>query len=197
MAMKNITKDFIIQKTFEIISQEGFLSITVRQIAREAGVNVSAINYHFGSKDALLQEAILVFLEKTREVFSVLDDQNLEPKERLHVLLSHFAEHIVHYPGFLKTIVGTILRGGEPPAVAVMTITGLKQKLFDLLKTWWDKPDDEINSALVQMFSAILFPTIMGEKVKDLYNVPYSDPAFRRQYIEQLLDRFGVGRHDY
>lgn len=42
----------------EIFSQRGFQGATVREICRRAEANGAAVNYHFGSKDGLLAEAL-------------------------------------------------------------------------------------------------------------------------------------------
>ncbi|NMD43626.1 MAG: helix-turn-helix transcriptional regulator, partial [Firmicutes bacterium] len=39
----------------EIIGREGNLNVTIREIAERAAVNIAAINYHFSSKENLIE----------------------------------------------------------------------------------------------------------------------------------------------
>ena len=52
------TKTKIIESAEELFAIDGFHHTTLRAITTRAGVNLAAVNYHFGSKEALL-EAIL------------------------------------------------------------------------------------------------------------------------------------------
>lgn len=48
----------IILATIACIERYGFTGATVRRITQAAGVNIAAINYYFGSKEALLESAL-------------------------------------------------------------------------------------------------------------------------------------------
>ena len=39
--------------------EHGFEATSLRMITQQAEVNLAAVNYHFGSKDALLQQAVI------------------------------------------------------------------------------------------------------------------------------------------
>ncbi len=70
----------------EVFSQRGFQGATVREICRRAEANGAAVNYHFGSKDGLLAEALnfspLAELQKA--------NANEPPEVRLRLFIRDF-----------------------------------------------------------------------------------------------------------
>ncbi|MCP3892505.1 MAG: TetR/AcrR family transcriptional regulator [Desulfobulbaceae bacterium] len=56
-AKKN-TKEHLIDSAGELFAQDGFEGVSTRMIAEKAGVKVSAIHYHFGSKEKLYTESL-------------------------------------------------------------------------------------------------------------------------------------------
>jgi len=52
---KKDTKQIILDAAEELFSRHGFYGTSMRNITGTAGVNLSAVNYHFGSKEALLE----------------------------------------------------------------------------------------------------------------------------------------------
>ncbi len=52
------TKNKILNSAEQLVAELGFGNVSVRQICQRAETNISAINYHFGNKQRLLQEMI-------------------------------------------------------------------------------------------------------------------------------------------
>ena len=52
------TRERLIECTRELLAEHGESSVSLRAITDAAGTNVAAVSYHFGSKDALVGEAI-------------------------------------------------------------------------------------------------------------------------------------------
>ena len=49
------TKDRILDAAEELFARRGFAATSMRRLTREAEVNLAAVHYHFGSKEALIQ----------------------------------------------------------------------------------------------------------------------------------------------
>ena len=50
------TKDRILLAAEELFAAQGFATTSLRQVTSRADVNIAAVNYHFGSKDNLVNE---------------------------------------------------------------------------------------------------------------------------------------------
>ena len=49
------TRTRILDAAEELFMQHGFEATSMRQLTAKAGANLAAVNYHFGSKDALIE----------------------------------------------------------------------------------------------------------------------------------------------
>lgn len=91
------TKAAVFCAAERLFALHGFQNVSVRDITAEAGVNLASVNYHFGSKDALLFE---IFRRRAAEM-------NRERARRLHEVND---EHSGHPP--VREILRALI---EPP----------------------------------------------------------------------------------
>lgn len=67
--MENEPKQRIIEAATELFAQKGYAAVGVREIAREADVNISMISYYFGGKVGLLKSIIERFFLAFKDTF--------------------------------------------------------------------------------------------------------------------------------
>lgn len=72
------TKDRILGAAEELFAQSGFAGTSLRQVTSRADVNIAAVNYHFGSKENLVNE---VFRRR-------MDEMSAQRLSRLHAALA-------------------------------------------------------------------------------------------------------------
>lgn len=70
------TRRRILDAAEALFTEHGFEATTLRQITGQAQVNLAAVNYHFGSKEALIQELF-------RRRLTWLNEKRLEALDRL------------------------------------------------------------------------------------------------------------------
>ncbi len=58
------TKERLLEAAIRCIEDKGYAETTARDISSAAGANLASIGYHFGSKDELLDEALVVATER-------------------------------------------------------------------------------------------------------------------------------------
>jgi len=89
-------RDRILAHAKELIARKGPVATTVRDISEVSGTDVAAVNYYFGSKDALIREALVAVLEP--------------PNKRRSDMLD-MARHVYgHMPLPLHVILDALLR---------------------------------------------------------------------------------------
>lgn len=87
------TRQKIINAAGQLFSQKGFSAITVRDIAQKAETQISAINYHFHTKDELYREVV----KDACRSDSITDDDKkallaLPPEEALFIIVRESLE---------------------------------------------------------------------------------------------------------
>ncbi len=82
------TRRRLIEATVESLRAKGVNGLTSREIAAAAGVNLQAITYHFGSKDALLAVALTELVHQRLDPVRTALESGDDPEERLFQAIS-------------------------------------------------------------------------------------------------------------
>lgn len=94
------TQTRILDAAEELFMQHGFEGASMRMLTAQAGVNLAAINYHFGSKDALIEA---VFRRR-------LDAMNAERIAELELLEKDAAGKALSPEAIIRAFLGASLR---------------------------------------------------------------------------------------
>ena len=118
------TKDKILDTAERLIGEQGYAATSLRQIIAEAGVNLAAVHYHFGSKEELLDAVVVRKVTPVNQArLAWLDRAEAEagsgPLEVERVLESFFiptVETASRNPGFVR-LMGQMLAEGMMPRI--------------------------------------------------------------------------------
>ena len=87
------TKDRILGAAEELFAQQGFAGTSLRQVTSLAAVNIAAVNYHFGSKENLVNEVFRRRMDgMTAQRLEQLEAAMRQAPPRLEAILAAFIE---------------------------------------------------------------------------------------------------------
>nr|WP_321468887.1 TetR family transcriptional regulator [uncultured Desulfobulbus sp.] len=93
------TREKIIQAAVELFAEKGLDATSMRDITNQAGVNLAAINYHFGSKKGLIAEVFSTNLDPLNTARLARLDQLVHEQNTpsLEAVLDAFIGPVVQY----------------------------------------------------------------------------------------------------
>lgn len=188
----NNTKDKIIRVAIEIISAEGFQGITVRKLAAKAGVNVAAINYHFGSKENLISEAVSYLTVKLKDTFDILKNDNGDPRKILSAFITNYMNVIADYPDMTKSLIIYAVQDkplkGHAEYSAFLQTEGiaLLKNIIKMIVT--DLDDVAVSLKALNLLSGLSMPYLMGNSINNILKINLFDEHAKNIYANLLLN---------
>ncbi|PGH70800.1 TetR family transcriptional regulator [Bacillus thuringiensis] len=183
------TKKKILNTTLELIKKEGFEKVTIRKISTLLDINIALVNYHFGSKEKLISEAIRVLLISFQGTFSILDNITVPAKERLKIFLLDYVLVIRQYPELVRKIIamGTTVFTSQYEYGDFLKRLGFS-KVKNILSEITNETDQEILMMMtVQIFGSIFLPTLMMPILESGADIKV--PSVEKQ-IDFLFERY-------
>lgn len=95
----------ILQTAFQCLSTRGYANVSMRDIADQAGVVLSQLNYYYKNKEGLFIEVIKMMMQQY--LYEVEDKLKsaANTKEKISSLVWYFCELIRKNPGLLKLFI--------------------------------------------------------------------------------------------
>lgn len=100
------TRQRILEAAERLFAEHGFAGTSLRAIIREAGVNLAAVHYHFGSKEALLEAVVA-------RHFGPLNEERLRALDQVE---REAGRRRPSARGIIEAFVGPVLRLCADPA---------------------------------------------------------------------------------
>ena len=158
------TRERILDATFRRLASDGYAALSMREIAKDAGVNHALINYHFGTKDRL--------------VIAVLDEANSQLLARQRQMYGEpggFAAKWAQARRFYENdIASGFVRVQAELYAASLSNTELREQFLPRIQAWKNVVLDAVRDALRT-------------------HQPRVPPAFSAEAIASLISEFWLG----
>ena len=167
--MARNTKDIILDAAEALFAEQGFTSTSLRNITAKAGVNLAAVNYHFGSKNAL----IAAIFERR------IIPMNRIRLARLEALNQQHSAEDIPLEGLIEAFMG--------PPLELARDTDKGGAIFlKLLGRMYTEPSHDLQEEIRGMYGPVI------ERFKDAFarvlpNLPADELYWRMHFMVGLL----------
>lgn len=101
--------DIIIDSSVRLFATKGYTGVSVRELAKEAGVNIALISYYFGGKEKLYSHILTMQFEILESTVSNIQNINLPPKDKIIYFQKHLVMLHNNYPYLFRLAIGEII----------------------------------------------------------------------------------------
>lgn len=177
-------------------ARSGYAAVGVREIAAEAGVNISMISYYFGGKIGLLTEIITRFFDTYQAIVEANLVSEAPFEQRLHSLV----RDIVHSLSADRDVwkVGFLELPHDLPEIARVKADRVRRlrEIFASAPGFHGAIPPGVEERLPILgpaFASLVFSTFLLEPVIDDAFATTHDHAFTERYIETIATLFTRG----
>ncbi|PLC48385.1 TetR family transcriptional regulator [Pollutimonas subterranea] len=202
LSRPNPTRNVILDAAEHLFAHQGHDNTSLRQITAAAGVNLSAVNYHFGSKDGLVhavfQRRLAALNQERLDLLDTLENaahgQPLKPSQIVESFFGPLVRHAAGTSPGQKTFVPLLERSMSDPGGFIRTMfidehtSVLERFKHALLKSLPDVPEDEIVWRFHFMLGATSYAISGTEVLRQAMNWPKSEADGARD-TDMLLAR--------
>ncbi|GAB1578461.1 TetR/AcrR family transcriptional regulator [Bordetella petrii] len=159
------TREVILDTAEALFARQGHDGTSMRQITSEAGVNLAAVNYHFGSKEALVQAVL-------KRRLAVLNQERLRLLDELE---ARAAGQPLKPSQIVDAFFGTLLRLAASPDHA-------GKNFLPLLERTMTDPTGFIRALVAEEYADVM-ERYQAALFKALPDVPRAEVIWRFQFM--------------
>ncbi|ADZ83696.1 TetR/AcrR family transcriptional regulator [Cellulosilyticum sp. ST5] len=178
----------ILDRALYLMGKSGTTNVPIRAIAKEAEVNVSAINYYFRSKNEMLQQVKEFYITNTTGVHSILDDEAYTEEERLILFANEIMEYTLRYPGLAVILKEAVsLKDQDELSKSIFEVTQIiHHKMERILARIINEEKECILYSRLIFMSSIIYPIENSELSSIDINI-LSTKEQRINYIKHII----------
>ncbi len=189
------SREALLQAAVQVFAEKGFAGATVKDLADEAGVNVSLVSYHFGGKEGLYRSCLEGFaserLESTERILSAPTS-----KEDFRVRLKLFAEEMVDIFQRNRHTCKIVNRGIDSlDPVTLEIFKSVFYRVFGALhgfvesaqRSGFVRQDCDTEISTIFMFGGLMHINRSQDLARALGKRTLDEPVYKTQAIDQWV----------
>ena len=197
---EHITRTRILDAAEELFMQHGFQGTSMRQLTSRAGVNLAAVNYHFGSKDALIEAVFRRRLDpmnaaRLAELAKLEANGNLSPEAIIRAFVGPSLHLVEDAKGGGRNFTRLLGRTYTEPSKTLRALIGhkyaptMERYKATLERALPQMPKDELVWRMHFMFGTLAYTLAATDTVQLIAGCKPED-RYDAQLLEERLTAF-------
>ncbi|MGW2217136.1 TetR/AcrR family transcriptional regulator [Nonomuraea sp. NPDC001684] len=181
------------------LEEKGWGRTTVRDIATASGVSMAAIGYHFGSREALLNAALVEAMgewgEKVGAALAALDDPGRSPAESFEALWEQLIGSINEHRTLWLANLEALVQAEHSPELREQLVAGQREGRRGMAAQLTGVPEEAIGDGEVRAVGSVQLALLLGVMAQWL-NDPQAAPSATDviEGLRAVTARFGLVR---
>lgn len=185
MVPRNDAKQAMIAATIELIQENGGNTeeLTVRAIAERSNVGIGLINYHFQTKENLIEVSVQRIIGEVISKFKPDMSGNLNRVEQLKKVVKSVADFLAEHPSVSRV---SILGDSKTPKTSdntMQTAKGFGLSLQDV-----NLPDKDKALLMFMLTSVLQAVFLRRELSEELFGYDFNDKVQRDRLIDAIMN---------
>jgi AcrR family transcriptional regulator len=111
-------RDALLEAARRLILEKGFAATTARDLVAASGTNLGSIGYHFGSREALLSQALEELFDEWTELLAgaAFSGEDVPPAERLTATWKAILDTLSEHRALIRAFVEALAHAERSPA---------------------------------------------------------------------------------
>jgi AcrR family transcriptional regulator len=170
MSPQRSNRDQLIEGALRCLEQLPPERVSARAIAAESGANLASIGYHFGSKDELVTEAVILGLDRWLDDIAARLDRlpARTPAARFRGAWEAIEASGRDHTGLARNFVGALARAQHDPRIAQRLSEGFRRTrpaVAALLGLGDDQAGNDAGGLVLAMFNGLLFQSLLDPRL--------------------------------
>jgi AcrR family transcriptional regulator len=188
------TDERIVETAIRLFAQRGFHGTSIRQITREAGVNLGAVTYHFGGKRGLYARAL-------ERCIGPVADRVVEragagagpPLARLEGVVEVFFDYLGERPELPQLMLQELVAGRLPPAGALRSIRRVLETVGSLIAEGQASGEVRAGDPVLMAVSVVSQPLHLALTSRVVSGSDPHEPTVRGRLLEHVRAFIATG----
>jgi AcrR family transcriptional regulator len=131
-ALGSGTRTDLVAAARKLFAERGYDGASVRAITREAGANLGAVTYHFGSKRSLYAAVLEQGLRPLASRVQAVASADGSALDRMLGVVTAYFDHLGEHPDLPRLLLQEIAAGKQPPPVVLEIVRTIKEAIAGL-----------------------------------------------------------------